>query len=260
MKNSQNPLLLFDVDGTICESGKRIMQDMSDVINALKNAGYTIGIVGGGTYERIITQLDGKIIPTHIFSECGSVYHMLDAPTSSTYKLIKSNDIRMVFEYPQINQLVKTCLNFISGVDYTVSGNFIDLRRGLVYVSLVGMSANDVERSEFIASDAVRGYRRELMRILEAKAEELGVGNKIEVCEGGSVGIAIYPKDWDKTQVLEVLDLGLYNSIYYFGDKYMKGGNDYRLINHPRITKGFGVDGLDQTQKILGLLLENGVI
>ena len=65
-------LLLFDVDGTICESGQPIKLDMVNLFNKLQSK-YDIGIVGGGTFEKIIYQLDNKLKPKYIFSECGSV-------------------------------------------------------------------------------------------------------------------------------------------------------------------------------------------
>ena len=57
--------------------------------------------------------------------------------------MIHKNNLRNEPEYIKINSLVKTSLKFISEVDYLLSGNFIDLRNGLIYISLVGMSGND---------------------------------------------------------------------------------------------------------------------
>jgi hypothetical protein len=41
-----------------------------------------------------------------------------------------------------------------------------------------------------------------------------------------------------------------YNKIYYFGDKYKEGGNDYKIINHKDVN-GFGVDNVHATKKLL---------
>lgn len=245
-------LLLFDVDGTICDSGKKISSYMANTINNFINLGCIFGIVGGGTFNKILYQLDNQVIPKFIFSECGSVFHEFNSQTNQ-YKLININNIRLEPEYIQINKLVKTCLNYISKMDYLVSGNFIDLRNGLIYVSLVGMVATNEERENFINLDNIHHYRKELIDTLILHAFELGIRNKIDICLGGSVGIAIYPTKWNKVQVLDWIDNTKYDTIYYFGDKYLIDGNDYKLINHPNII-GCCIDNLEQTTNILEAL------
>jgi phosphomannomutase len=242
-------LLLFDVDGTICDSGKKISLEMALEINKLVKIGCIIGIVGGGTFNKIIYQLDNQINPKYIFSECGSVFHIFN-PEINQYELINTNNLRLEPEYPQINKLVKTCLNYISQKDYLISGNFIDLRNGLIYVSMVGMVATDEERENYIIIDSKNNYRKELIGILESQAKDLGILNKIDICLGGSVGIAIYPSKWNKVQVLQWINFIDFSQIHYFGDKYLPNGNDYKLINHPNIIP-HRVDTLEQTLNIL---------
>lgn len=244
-----NKLLLFDVDGTICDSGKKIGSNMTNSITNLINLGFIIGIVGGGTFNKILYQLDNKIVPKYIFSECGSVFNKFNTKTNQ-YELINSNNLRLEPEYTKINKLVKTCLNYISEMEYLVSGNFIDLRNGLIYISLVGMSATDEERSNFIHLDSIYYYRKELIDILISQALELGIRDKIDICMGGNVGIALYPSKWNKVQVLDWINQTEYDTIYYFGDKYLTDGNDYELINHPDII-GYRIDNLEQTRNIL---------
>ena len=236
MKN----LLLFDVDGTICISGQKISENMTHTIYNLQSK-YDIGIVGGGTFEKIIYQLDNKLKPKYIFSECGSVFYLLE---NNSYNLIYKNNIREEKEYLMINKLIKLSLEFISKQDYLISGNFIDLRNGLIYVSLVGMSANQEERENFINLDKINNYRDSLLKKLIMESKKLNIDETIDIVLGGSVGIGIYPKKWNKTQVLNHIDN--YNKIYFFGDKYEKGGNDYELISHDKVI-GIKVDNIDNT-------------
>ena len=253
-------IYLFDVDGTLCESGKTISTQMAQILNKIVSDGVQIGIVGGGTYEKIIFQLNNMVKPHYIFSECGSVYHKLNL---DNYILINKNNLRLESEYIKINILVKTCLKFISEVDYLVSGNFIDLRNGLIYVSLVGMVGTDEERENFIQLDKIYEYRTKLINLLKKQACELDIDEYLDICLGGSVGIAIYPKKWNKVQVLKWLGfetesglgLGLdanLNEIHYFGDKYFPNGNDYEIISHNLIIP-HPVDSPEQTL----FLLEN---
>ena len=242
-------LLLFDVDGTICESGKQISEKMAILINKISNLGVEIGIVGGGVYEKILFQLNNKVKPKYIFSECGSVYHIYNKKYEN-YELINKNNIRNEAEYPKINKLVKVCLKFISEVDYILSGNFIDLRNGLIYVSLVGMVATDEERQKFIELDNINNYRFRLLDILKKKAIDLNIINVVDITLGGSVGISIYPKKWNKIQVLKWIDCQTHNEIHYFGDKYLPDGNDFELLSHESIIP-HSIDSIKQTYSTL---------
>jgi hypothetical protein len=173
---------------------------MANTLNYLIKNNLKIGIVGGGIHDKILLQLNNTIYPEYIFSECGSVYHLLNKDNNS-YTLINKNNLRLEDEYIKINSLVKTALQYISQVSYFISGNFIDLRNGLIYISLVGMSANDDERTNFIELDKIHKYRNELIDILQKQAIELEINDYIEISLGGSVGIAVYPKKWNKIQV-----------------------------------------------------------
>lgn len=238
-------LILFDVDGTICNSGQIITESMVNLINQVSE-NYEIGIVGGGTYEKILIQLNKQVEPLYIFSECGSVFYKL---INNEYKLIYKNNLRNEKEYLLINKLIKISLEFIAKQEYLISGNFIDLRNGLIYISLVGMSATEEERNSFLILDKEYNYRLILLNILKNESVKMKINETIDIVLGGSVGIAIYPKKWNKTQVLEHIDNN-YENIYYFGDKYEKNGNDYELINHERVI-GKPVNNINETMEIL---------
>lgn len=240
-------LFLFDVDGTLCLSGQQIINNLANKINILKSKNYEIGIVGGGKYEVILHQMNNKIIFDYIFSESGSVYHKLE---NSNYNFIYKNNLREHKLYYKINILIKCALNYLSMVDYLVTGNFIDLRNGLVYISLIGMSANIQERYDFLELDKDKLYRTKLLDILQKKAIELGISDELDITFGGSVGISINPKEWNKIQVLNTIKICDYDEIYYFGDKYDKNGNDYELINYDNI-KGIRVDSPIDTEIFL---------
>lgn len=237
-------IILFDVDGTIAESGQKIDDEMRVILEKLSEK-YTLGVVGGGKYEKIKYQLDDKFDKfEHIFAECGCVYYR-----NGNHVYTKNLRNHEMYEY--INLLIKKALLFLSNVDYILSGHFIDLRNGIVYISLIGMVATQEEREYFLNLDRERNYRKKLLNELKEYAILLGVDNRLDILEGGSVGIGIYPKEYDKIQVLE--NIKDYNKIYYFGDKYQYGGNDYKIINHKDVN-GFGVDEVNNTKKLLDSL------
>ena len=249
-------LLLFDVDGTIVESGEKIDSEMVDILNKLKDKNYELGIVGGGKLDKILQQLDDKILFTHYFSECGCVYHINNNITEKLWleeKYVKN--IRNHVHYNNINILIKASLKYLSEVDYTLSGHFIDLRNGIIYISLIGMNATQEERRYYMEKEKIHNYRLELINILKKKANELNCINDISIFLGGNVGIALYPNDYDKEQVLQHIDINKYKEIYYFGDKYLEHGNDYKLLNNKNII-GKNIDSIQDTKKILRDLLK----
>jgi phosphomannomutase len=238
-------IILFDIDGTIAESGQKIDDEMKEIIEKLSQK-YILGVVGGGKYEKIKYQLDDKFEKfEHIFAECGCVYYR-------NGDHVYTKNLRTHETYKYINFLIKESLSFLSSVDYVLSGHFIDLRNGIVYISLIGMDATQEEREYFMNLDKKRNYRQKLLHKLKEYAISLGVDDRLDILEGGSVGIGIYPKEYDKIQVLE--HLKDYNKIYYFGDKYQEGGNDYKIINHKNVN-GFGVDNVHATKKLLNNFL-----
>jgi phosphomannomutase len=247
-------LILFDVDGTLTESGKIIEDDMLCQLNKIKEKGFDIGIVGGGKLEKILTQIKNCYYIDHFFTECGCVYYKNIGNDTLILENIYTKNIRKHELYPKINILIKEALLFLSQVDYVLTGNFIDLRNGIIYISLIGMVATDVERKYFIEINKQYKYRTRLIEILKKKAEELNILNQLSICQGGEVGIGIYPREYDKIQVIE--HISEYSEIHYFGDKYEIDGNDYNIINYKNII-GHPVDNYEQTLNILDKIVKS---
>lgn len=250
-------ILLFDVDGTIVESSQKISSEMKSALLELHEKGYELGIVGGGRYEKIIDQLDGLELD-HIFAESGCVYYKSRSnypsdnsdPQDKYQELVYKKNIRNHILYPKINRIIKRALGYLSQVDYEITGHFVDLRNGIIYLSLIGMAATLEERATFLQLDKVHKYKLKLLHILQKMTVDLGIEKELVVLEGGSVGIGIYPTEWDKIQVLDNLSESVYESIHYFGDKYEPSGNDYHLLHHQRVI-GYPVNSPNECLKIL---------
>lgn len=257
-------IIVFDVDGTITESSKEILDENAITLNKLKEK-YDIAVCGGGTLDKILIQMNGKIDFHHYFSECGCVYYKPVLYTNIKKNIfainnsinnkkselihIYSNNIRNHETYNKINLLVKECLHFFSKVNYTLTGHFIDLRIGIIYVSCIGMQATEEERNYFKKINENECIRKELIDILKEKAKQLEIENKVSITYGGTVGIAIYPLEYDKIQILDTLR-ETYDEIIYFGDKYEKDGNDHNIICSD-IVKGHKVDNVSETYDII---------
>lgn len=240
-------LFLFDVDGTICESGKKITSHMSNLINKLDG---DIGLVGGGCFTKITDQIGNNIKPLYIFSENSTVYHKLDS--CFNYINVHKFNIRSEPEYGRINDLIKLALLYIANQKYVISGQIIDVRNGLIYVSLVGMQATDDERNNFIKEDGIYGYRLELLNLLKNKVANLNLLDSVDIKLGGSVGIALTLSKWNKINVLNYIPH--YDEIHYFGDRYTDDGNDFQLLNSNLVIP-HPVDTLNDTCCVLENLL-----
>ena len=244
-------IIIFDVDGTLVESSYKMDQKHANIINQLKKH-YEIGICGGGTLEKILEQMDKKVYFDHYFTECGCVYHKNSAKNKNHLKLehVYTKNIRNHKLYQYINELVKSALKFIGNVDYLLSGHFIDLRNGIIYISCIGMQATYEERQMFIEKDKIEFIREKLINKLKENAKSLNILDEVSIKLGGSVGIALYPNEYDKKQILKTIHEFDYKNIIYFGDKYDREGNDYYLINAPQV-KGHKVDNIEQSYEIL---------
>ena len=99
-------------------------------------------------------------------------------------------------------------------------------------------------------------YREKLLNLLINKAIEMRINDYVTIVYGGSVGIAIYPKEYDKVQILNHLNISNYSIIHYFGDKYLEDGNDYHLLNNINIVP-HKVDSINDTKHHLNLIHNN---
>lgn len=213
-------LFLFDVDNTLACSGQTVSPEMSSALEGFKKRypDAVFGIVGGGTYDKIVYQLGETKLPfRHIFSECGCVHHKDGVMRRVRDIRRDAPDARI-----HIDGLVKEAMAILAHTPYPLGGHMIDVRTGLVYISCVGMTATASERALFLERHVV--FRDHLLQHLRKSAS----GKDIEVKKGGSVGIAIYPKGWDKSQVLgaDTIDPSSFDAIWYFGDSHGTDGND----------------------------------
>lgn len=242
-------IIIFDIDGTLVESSQKITLKNSNILNKLKDK-YEIAICGGGTLEKALLQMNDLIYFDHYFTECGCVYHKNLLKSKLELKEIHRKNLRFHNLYLPINTLIKEFLRFLSNTKYELSGHFVDLRNGIVYLSCVGMQATLGERDKFMQVDKIEHIRENILNILRSKACELGVSRYLSINLGGSVGIGIYPIEYDKIQILDIINKNIYDNIYYFGDKYLKDGNDYEIINNKSVI-GFKIDNVDETFEIL---------
>ncbi len=247
-----NSIIIFDLDGTLCHSGQQVENKMIEILKKIKNKyNCDFAVNGGGTYEKICSQIgELKTLMKYIFAECGSVVY--EIKNNSHDVLIKKNSLIHHKSYNIIQKLIRHSLKFISETSYELNGHLIDVRNGLVYISLVGMQANLDQRELFLKMDKRMEFRKRLMIQLNERKEKLMFNQPtnldITITYGGQVGISIFPSDWDKVQCLKYLEK--YENINFFGDRYDINGNDYKMMNHPKVN-GHRINNHEETYEEL---------
>ncbi len=247
----ENSILIFDLDGTLCASSFEIEEKMVNILMKVKEKyNCDLAINGGGTYEKICKQIgNAKKIFKYIFAECGSVVYEND-------KMIQKNNLLNHKSYNMIQKLMRYSMKFISETSYDISGHMIDVRNGLVYISMVGMQANEYQREMFMKVDKRMDFRKRLLIQLNERKEKMMVNQPknldISIKYGGQVGISLYPTEWDKVQCLK--HVKNYKNIHYFGDRHQEDGNDYIIINHEKVI-GHKINSYDETYKELEEML-----
>ncbi|AGC02112.1 phosphomannomutase [Acanthamoeba polyphaga moumouvirus] len=241
-------IILFDIDGTLAVSGQKLTNDMVEILKLLHHKNFTLGLVGGGTYEKIKYQMDSAInLFKYIFSECGAVIHINN-------KLIFEKKMTDCCDRLLLNDIIRQAFISISQMPIIYNGNQIDFRKGLVYISPPGMQADIYERNYFLEADQKYNLRQKLLNDLK----NIDKDNKFEISFGGSVGIAIHPVGWNKSQAVDYLCGFTDDSdIYYFGDRTEPDGNDYPIFIHPMINGISVTDYTDTIEKITTYFLKN---
>lgn len=241
--NKENPkvVALFDVDGTLTPSRKSISKEMQDLLANLRKK-CIIGFVGGSDLAKQLEQLGEDVLDRFdfAFSENGLTAYKLGKPLAS------QSFIQWIGE-EKYQKLVNFILHYIADLKIPVKrGTFVEFRRGMLNVSPIGRNCSYEERLEFEKYDALHHVRETMVHTLKEKFPDLSLMYAI----GGQISFDAFPKGWDKTYCLRHLEQENVDQIHFFGDKTQKGGNDYEIFSHEKVT-GHTVTSPEQTQQLI---------
>ncbi|CAJ0574593.1 unnamed protein product, partial [Mesorhabditis spiculigera] len=230
-------LLLFDVDGTLTAARKDITSEMKEFLANIRSSGTQLAVVGGSDLNKIAEQLAGQDLDhllqqfDYVFAENGVVgYHGNEA-----YPVHK---IQTRLGEDKLQDLINFVLEYFSKLRLPVKrGNFVEFRNGMINFSPIGRSCTHEERADFVVYDNQHKIREQFVKILEEKFASYGLTFAI----GGQISVDVYPTGWDKTFCLRYLEKE-FDSIHFFGDRTMPGGNDHAIYIDNRVT-GHAVEG-----------------
>lgn len=223
---------IFDVDGTLTPSRGVIDLDFKAWFNTfcLENDVY---LVTGSDRDKTVEQIGHTIDLVKVVFNC-SGNDIWSAGVN-----VRRNEWTMP---DTLRSMLNGWLQQSSFVLRT--GNHIEERPGCVNFSVVGRNATLGERKLYIKHDENMRERETIAHQINSHYED------ITATIGGETGIDIYPTGCDKGQVL--YEFNDHDTLYFFGDKVLPGGNDYplaKLLKHP--SKVFAVTDWQDTWRIL---------
>jgi phosphomannomutase len=237
-------LLLFDIDGTLCNSCEQITTKLLNLLYKMKTK-YCLGIVGGSRLQQLEYQFTHNNIPhinklfDYIFTENGMVgYH--------NSKLLYKKNMRQELGDVQLTKINNYILRCVLQLDLVKTGSFSELRNGLIYFRPIGNDCTKLDRVNFKELDERDHVRDRIVKDMKKEFPDL------DVSVGGNIGVGVSPKNWNKSYVIAYL-VG-FEEIIFFGDKIYPGGNDYPLAMCDGITSYHHVKSIDETFIKLGEL------
>lgn len=233
----QNILLLFDIDGTLTPPRAKASKEILSLIQELRKYVY-VGVVGGSDLAKQKEQLDENVLEMfdYNFPENGLVAY------KNGVKIHENSIIEHLSE-SKYKEFVNYVLKYISECDVPVKrGTFIELRTGLINISVIGRNCSTSERNEYEKYDIEHQIRKKFIESLQNQFDKYNLRYSI----GGQISFDVFPAGWDKTYCLNHVEDNL--EIHFFGDKTKEGGNDYELYNDKRVI-GHHVDSPNDTIK-----------
>jgi phosphomannomutase len=210
---------IFDVDGTLTPSRQKINLEFAIWFELFCMAN-DVYLVSGSDYAKTQEQLGDYLLrwPIFVYS-CSGNEKWAKGELISTKEWILPENVRHWMEMKLKNS------------QFTLrTGNHIEQRSGCVNFSIVGRGATLGERKLYVEYDQKTEERKSIALEFNHLFPEL------EARLGGETGIDVYPKGWDKSQIIK--DFQDTDTIYFFGDKIEPGGNDWPLAHAIGLQRG----------------------
>ena len=229
-------MFLFDVDGTLTPSRKKIDKEFSKFFsNFCKNN--DVYLVTGSDRDKTVEQL-GKTL----YNKVKKVYNCSGNSVWVKNKNVYTSQWECPFLLSSYLELELNASNF-----KIRTGKHIEERPGCINFSILGRGKDNMKyRSEYVAWDKQAEERDKLAQNIRRLFPDLSV------TVGGETGLDISQKGHDKSQILQ--DFETHDTITFFGDKTFVGGNDYSIA-HSIITNNLGtvhqVNNYKETWEIL---------
>lgn len=234
-------IYLFDLDGTLTPSRLPMREDFAKRFLPWMKDKKTF-IAAGSDYKKIEEQLPKEVLNAFsgIYSAMGNVLTIKNQTVYQNY-----------FSAPE--SLIQLLEKYVQNTKYPLKlfPNHVEERIGMLNFSVLGRNCPHEERIKYAEWDKTTHERENIAQELRQLFPDY------EISIGGSISIDITPRGFGKDQIARHLRRTYKDSeILFFGNKTMKGGNDYSLAhtlsNMPN-TKIFQINKDDDVLDILGI-------
>lgn len=264
MENPKNSICLFDVDGTLTESRRRIDKPM---LEALKELSFTteIGLLTGSGLDYIKEQLWPLLADQELSLNChvlpcnGTEYYIPNPDTPGNFIEIHTISMFQKLGFEKFNTIMKTIMVLqaqIAEADYDISfsGHHFQNRESMINWSPIGRNANQGERQQFMAMDKIYGIRNNFIHEFRKRMLEEGIED-VTIKFGGDTSFDIYPEGWDKTYALKHFPDDQWDC-FFVGDRCSPNGNDFEIFEAlSPLGRSFETSGPEETIEIIDLQL-----
>lgn len=201
---------IFDVDGTLTPSRGIIDPEFEKWFLSFC-ASNDVYLVTGSDRSKTLEQLG-----TTICYQCNAVYQCSGNEVYHASVIVRKNNwiIPTTAKTWLLTQLHNNKFNLRTG-------NHLEERTGMANFSIVGRNANTTERAKYVKWDSLYDDR------ITIATEFNKLFPTLEARLGGETGLDISLTGYDKSQIIKDFDTN--DTIYFFGDRMEKGGNDYPL-------------------------------
>ena len=229
-------MFLFDVDGTLTPSRKKIDKEFSKFFSNFCKT-HEVYLVTGSDRDKTVEQL-GKTL----YNKVKRVYNCSGNSVWEKNKNVHTSEWNCPCILSSYLELELNASQF-----KIRTGKHIEERPGCINFSILGRGEDNMKyRSEYVVWDRKMEERDKLAQNLRRLFPDLCISI------GGETGLDISPKGHDKSQILQ--DFETHDTITFFGDKTFVGGNDYSIA-HAIINQKLGtvhqVSDYNETWEIL---------
>ena len=261
-------VVLFDLDGTLCEPRKTVSPDTVSELRLLLRNGYKVGIVTGSGLDYITEQFERHDLDLLKNSgvellPCNGTQRYL-RPADFSYgvwslvsPVISMREVLGPITWQRLQLLLADKQAHVIRLwpDLPYTGNFVSYRGSMVNWCPIGRDSGHEERKVFESFDRKNNFRHRKLEILREECYKLSIPVTVKL--GGLTSFDIYPKGWDKSYALRWY---VNESVWFVGDRVGPDGNDHEIYEAVKKSdRGFEVKDPADIHNVVHKILSTGV-
>lgn len=193
-------MILLDLDKIKINN----MIELKYILKLLIHNNIFLGLVTHESYDNIIERFGNNIF-TYIFSDSGTILHMNN-------KIIFYKNILDCYDRKIINNVISRALMVISSMPIIFNSGFVNIKNGSIYVNPIGIHATQHEKNIYHESND----KYLLNNRLETQIKSSNRFDDYFIVMRNKIGCTIYLKNWNKTNIVDNIPVGIFDRIYYF--------------------------------------------